>query len=64
MRLPLIRGSITYYEIGSTTDASEMPNIEVPYEYDKRVKSDGWPNIFHSGTQTHVGSTVKYPEAP
>ena len=49
MRLPLIRGSITYYEIGSTADASEMPNIEVPYEYDKRVKSDGWYNIFHFG---------------
>ena len=49
MRLPLMRGSITYYEIGSTADASEMPNIEVPFEFDKRVKSDGWSNIFPFG---------------
>ena len=64
MRLPLIRGSITYYEIGSTVYLREMPNIEVPYQYDKRVKSDGWSNIFDSATETHVGSTVRYPEAP
>ena len=61
MLLPLIRGSITYYEIGSTADASEMPNIEVPYENDKRVKSDGWSNIFDSATKTHVGSTREVP---
>ena len=43
-----------FYELGSTANASEKPNIEVPGELDIWEQTNGWQNFSVMNTFAHV----------